>query len=54
MNDIQRIEYLNLIISQSPNTPKARNAKWLIQEINTQIAYDDGADITDGASDDEK
>lgn len=33
MTDQQRIVYLKRIIKESPNTPKARNAKWLIKEI---------------------
>jgi len=36
MNDRDRIAYLKRIIKESPNTPKARNAKWLIKEIQNQ------------------
>ena len=36
MNDKERIEYCQRIIAAYPNTPKARNAKWLIREIKTQ------------------
>ena len=54
ISDARRVKYLQKIIEQSPTTPKARNAAWLIGEIENQIAYDEGADITDGATDDEK
>jgi hypothetical protein len=33
MTDLERIEYLERIIEESPNTPKARIAAWLIDEI---------------------
>lgn len=36
MKDSERIAYLKRIIKESPNTPKARNAKWLIKEIQNQ------------------
>ena len=37
MNDLERIAYLKLIIKQSPNTPKARNARKIIKDIEWQI-----------------
>ena len=38
MTDRERIAYLERIIKESPNTPKARNARWLIKEIKSQMA----------------
>jgi len=35
MTDAQRIAYLKRIIAESPNTTKARNAQWLIDEIKS-------------------
>ena len=38
MTDKERIKYLKRIIKESPNTPKARNARWLIKEIKAGMA----------------
>ncbi len=33
MSNSQRIKYLQRIIKESPGTPKARNARWLLKEL---------------------
>jgi hypothetical protein len=33
MNDKERIAYLKLIIKLHPNTPKARNAQWMLDNM---------------------
>lgn len=35
MTDAERIAYLKDIIKNFPGTPKARNARWLIKEIQS-------------------
>lgn len=34
-----RIRYCEAIIAKSPNTPKARNARLLIDDIRIQLGY---------------
>jgi len=36
-----RIRYCERIIAEEPNSPKARNARWLIREIKRELGYPD-------------
>jgi len=41
MNEFERIRYCVLIIRQSPNLPKARNATFLLRSLYEQaVGYD--------------